>query len=93
MRYRDTVALLLALAPAAGMTQAASLSPRIAQKVERRFEAADTNHDGKLTLAEARAGMPRIASYFNRIDTDGKGYVTLDQVERFVAQMRAAHGD
>jgi len=45
-----------------------------------KFKAADKNHDGKLTLAEAQAGMPRVAAHFSYIDSQGRGYVTLDQI-------------
>ena len=45
-----------------------------------KFNAADKNHDGKLTLAEAQAGMPRVAEHFSYIDSQGRGYVTLDQI-------------
>ena len=50
------------------------------QEIVARFNAADKNHDGKLTLAEAKAGMPRVAEHFSYIDSDGRGYVTLDQI-------------
>lgn len=43
-----------------------------------RFNKADADHDGKLTLAEAQAGMPRVAKHFDRIDTGHQGYVTLE---------------
>ncbi|MCO3993747.1 EF-hand domain-containing protein [Pseudomonas aeruginosa] len=52
----------------------------------RRREQADANHDGKLTKEEATKGMPRVAQHFAEIDTDGKGYVTLDQLKTFMAQ-------
>jgi len=56
------------------------------QKLEARFSAADVNHDGKLTRSEAQAGMPRVASYFDAIDTGHRGYVTLEQIEQFAIQ-------
>ena len=40
------------------------------KQAEERFAAADKNADGKLTLEEAKAGMPRIASAFSKIDVD-----------------------
>ncbi|ALK32926.1 EF-hand domain-containing protein [Burkholderia plantarii] len=58
------------------------------QKLEQRFAAADADHDGKLTLAEAQAGMPRLAAHFDEIDTAHQGYVTLDQIEQFAASRR-----
>ena len=51
------------------------------QEIAERFAAADKNHDGKLTLAEAQAGMPRVAAHFSIIDADGNGYVTLVEIE------------
>lgn len=51
------------------------------EQIAERFAAADTNHDGQLTLAEARAGMPRVAANFNKIDTDQSGTVTLAEIK------------
>lgn len=51
--------------------------------IEQRFSQADTNHDGKLTLAEAKSGMPLIVPVFEDIDASHKGYVTLDQIRAF----------
>ncbi len=54
---------------------------KLNQELTAKFKAADVNHDGKLTLAEAKAGnMPRIASHFSDIDTQNRGYITLDQL-------------
>jgi Ca2+-binding EF-hand superfamily protein len=55
------------------------------QKIAERFQAADTNHDGKLTLEEAKAGMPRVAAVFSQIDVENKGYMTLEQIQAFAA--------
>jgi Ca2+-binding EF-hand superfamily protein len=57
------------------------------KQAEERFAAADKNADGKLTLEEAKAGMPRIASSFSKIDVDKKGYVTLDQIKAMILKM------
>jgi len=40
------------------------------------------NHDGKLTLAEAKVGMPRVSAHFSDIDTQNRGYVTLEQITK-----------
>lgn len=64
-------------------TMTASQASEIKQ-AEERFAAADKNADGKLTLEEAKAGMPRIASAFSKIDVDKKGYVTLDQIKAMI---------
>jgi hypothetical protein len=52
-----------------------------AQMAEQRFKAADKDGDGKLTREEARAGMPRVHSNFDKLDTGKLGFVTLDQVK------------
>ena len=75
----NVAALLLAL----GST--AVIAADVAD-IEARFKAADKNGDGKLTLEEAKAGMPRVAKAFDRIDTDKKGYITLDQLKAKSAQ-------
>jgi hypothetical protein len=51
------------------------------EQIAARFAAADTNHDGQLTLAEAKAGMPRVAANFNKIDADHSGTVTKEEIK------------
>ncbi|WP_445144993.1 hypothetical protein [Dyella sp. Tek66A03] len=58
--------------------------PSASQMAEAAFSQADTDHDGKLTLEEARAGMLPIVPAFAQIDVNHKGYVTLDQVKAFL---------
>ena len=42
-----------------------------------KFYAANTTHDGHLTLAQAKAGgLKEVASHFPQIDTAKRGYVT-----------------
>lgn len=50
-------------------------------EIAARFAAADTDHDGQLTPAEAKAGMPRVAANFDKIDADRSGTVTLAEIE------------
>lgn len=86
--YSIFLAALLLPAIAVASPQANINSPRaqrMMQMLEQKFDAANTNHDGKLTLAEAQAGMPRIAQHFDDIDTHHQGYITLDQIKAFVA--------
>ena len=52
------------------------------------FKQADTDHDGKLTLAEAQAGMPRLAKIFAQIDVKKQGYLTQDDIRTFMAAHR-----
>jgi Ca2+-binding EF-hand superfamily protein len=51
------------------------------RQIDERFAAADKNNDGKLTLDEARQGMPRVADHFDKIDSQQRGYVTLEQIK------------
>lgn len=54
---------------------------RTDREIDERFATADKNRDGKLTLEEAKAGMPRVAANFQRIDTQKKGYVTAAEIK------------
>jgi len=46
-----------------------------------KFAAANTTHDGHLTLAQARAaGMTPIVANFTAIDTAHRGYVTFNDI-------------
>jgi len=60
----------------------------MAQRIAERFKSADTNHDGKLTLEEAQAGMPMVAKNFDQIDAAKTGSVTLEQVMAAAKSMR-----
>jgi Ca2+-binding EF-hand superfamily protein len=51
------------------------------KEIAERFAKCDTNHDGKLTLAEANGCMPRIYSHFSYIDSTNKGYVTVAEIQ------------
>jgi Ca2+-binding EF-hand superfamily protein len=76
-------ALAVALVALSSVGAAQTIDPSMQAKLtelETRFKAADKNADGKLTLQEAKDGMPRIADAFGHIDIEKKGYVTLDQI-------------
>lgn len=59
------------------------------RSLQARFEAANTTHDGHLTLEQAQAGLPAVARDFARIDTQSKGYVTVDEVRGYNQARRA----
>jgi len=65
---------------ALAQTPTASQQKQI-KDAEERFVASDKNADGKLTLEEAQAGMPRIASNFKKIDTNNDGFVTIEEIK------------
>lgn len=76
-------AVAFALISVLGVCAAQTIDPATQAKLtelETRFKAADKNADGKLTLQEAKDGMPRIADAFSHIDIEKKGYVTLEQI-------------
>lgn len=67
-------------------------TPRRARRtLDERFAAANTTHDGKLTLEQARAGRLRaVARDFDQIDTGKRGYVTLEEIKAHQASQREA---
>jgi hypothetical protein len=77
-----SVAVMALSMPIAFAQSAANMPapPSNQAEVEARFKAADKNGDGKLTLEEAQASMPRVAMAWEKIDVDKKGYITLEQL-------------
>jgi hypothetical protein len=59
-------------------------------KFDQRFANADTDHDGKLTPAEAKAGMPMVSKNFQAIDSNGDGFVTKPEILAFMQAKMAA---
>jgi Ca2+-binding EF-hand superfamily protein len=51
------------------------------KEIATRFASCDKNHDGKLTKAEAKGCMPRIYEHFSYLDSEGRGYVTVAQIQ------------
>jgi hypothetical protein len=91
---------LLALCIVSAAASAQSMPPqassndarteRAIAQLQTRFTNANVTHDGKLTRAQAEAGMPKVAQHFDEIDTQRNGYVTLTQIEDFMRQREAA---
>ena len=92
-----TAALILAALALSGNSFAQSNSSANAatmkQQFMQRFNAADTNGDGKLTREEAKAGMPFVYKHFDEIDKDKKGYVTVEDIAARAAARRKAKGE
>ncbi|MBV9786057.1 MAG: hypothetical protein JO264_19825 [Acidisphaera sp.] len=82
--------------PATGTTAPHRTAPRHTRRsMQERFDAANTTHDGHLTQQQAQDGhMIAVARHFSEIDTDHKGYVTIDDLHAYnrarYAQRRAA---
>lgn len=78
---------IAALAFLGAASAPASAQPRQpdAETVTKQFTKADKNSDGKLSLEEAKVGMPRVARRFDTLDKDKKGYVTLDELKAAMA--------
>jgi Ca2+-binding EF-hand superfamily protein len=51
------------------------------QEIAARFAKCDVNHDGRLTPEEAKGCMPRVYEHFSYIDSAGKGYVTVAEIQ------------
>ena len=51
---------------------------------EKRFHHADKDNKGKLSRAEAYAEFPRMPEFFDEIDTNKDGYITLKEVDAAV---------
>lgn len=58
-------------------------------RAEERWRAADANGDGAIDLAEAQAKMPRAAQNFGRIDADGNGLLSRDEMRQSLRRHRA----
>jgi Ca2+-binding EF-hand superfamily protein len=56
------------------------------KEIASRFASCDKNHDGKLTKEEAKGCMPRIYDHFSYIDSEGKGYVTVAQIQALASR-------
>lgn len=59
----------------------------------KRFALANTSHDGRLTLAQAKVGkgMRNVARHFDEIDATHKGYVTEADIKAWYKARRAAY--
>jgi Ca2+-binding EF-hand superfamily protein len=73
--------VVMAFAVSAQAQTPTSSQQKQIKDAEERFAAADKNADGKLTLEEAKAGMPRIGSNFKKIDTNNDGFVTIEEIK------------
>jgi Ca2+-binding EF-hand superfamily protein len=54
------------------------------QRMAEHWKKLDTDGDGRVSLAEAKANAPRLAEHFAQIDANGDGFITPEE-------MKAAH--
>jgi len=83
-------ALVLASIAASAAAQDNDRAKQVAAEMQKRFAAADKNGDGRLTKAEAEAGMPYVHKHFDEIDKAKQGSVSLADIGEFARAQRAA---
>lgn len=70
-------------------TRGAQLRAQVDRKLASSFAAADVDHTGALTRAQAKAaGLGFIARHFDDIDTQRSGLVRFDDVRRYLDERR-----
>lgn len=75
-------ALLLAVATPA-FAEDADLQARVSRRVEQVFAKLDSDHDGRISRAEAAKG-PKLAKTFDRVDADRDGFVSRAELSTAV---------
>jgi hypothetical protein len=72
-------------AASAPETRGAALNAQVEKKLRASFDVADADHDGSVTLAEARAAkFGLVADQFERIDTRRSGRITFEDLKRYL---------
>ena len=96
-QWRRTAAVLavaVAASTAATATFAQASNPdrgrQMAGELQKRFNAADANHDGRLTRDEAKNGMPFVYKHFDEIDTARSGAISMAEIGAFFRAKAAA---
>ncbi len=89
--------LTLALATYVATSVAASAfaqSPQTSARAEQlkaqmieRFQQADADKDSRLTKAETNGKMPRLHANFEKVDSDGDGYVTQQDIVAYMTSI------
>ncbi|WP_395699214.1 EF-hand domain-containing protein [Aquabacterium sp.] len=71
-------------------TSGAALQAQVTDTLRRRFDAADPRGYGAISRAQAeRAGLGFVSRHFERIDTQGSGSVSFDELQRYLAKSAA----
>lgn len=82
----SNASVMPAIAGAAGTDQADGYELKVSRggTVETHFDTANTTHDGHLTRAQAeQSGWKRVVKRFDEIDTDHKGWISVDQIHAY----------
>lgn len=58
------------------------------EKIQERFERADSDNDNSLTPTEATLSMPGLARHFDTVDTNHDGLITLDEMKAVYEKKR-----
>ena len=53
------------------------------------FNRADANKDGKISKQEAASANPQLAANFAKVDTDGDGFITAEDIRSAVRRVQA----
>ena len=77
--------------PAAGApASGAVLRGQAMEKLKQRFNQADTDGNGQLTLDEARkAGLGMVVKHFDQIDRAHSGHISFDDVKAYLILRRS----
>jgi hypothetical protein len=72
-------------------TRGAALHAQVEKKLRDSFDAADTQHTGRITREQAQAaGLGMIAGHFEQIDAGKTGRVSFEDVKRFLKKRGAS---
>lgn len=85
-------AMTPAPAPVSGDAAPATKTHASRESLDKRFKAANTSNDGHLTKeqAEAAGNMKGVVKHFDAIDSEHKGYVTLEEIHKYNQARHAA---
>jgi len=84
------LALLLPAGAAFAQADKTERAQQMAGEMQKRFAAADTNADGRLTREETKGKMPFVYKHFDEIDSAHSGAVTLADIAAFARTKQAA---
>jgi Ca2+-binding EF-hand superfamily protein len=61
------------------------------ERADKWWARVDTNKDGMVSREEANLNAPRLAKDFDKVDADGNGQITRDELETAAKAKRAEH--